>query len=747
MIPESFHFLRPAWLLALAPAALILWAASRSAVQTSAWRRLVDAHLLRHLLVSDQGRGRRWPLWALGAGWVATALAMAGPTWEQIPQPTWTSLEPTVVALDVSPAMDVADVAPSRLARARYELHDLLGRMRGGQVGLVLYADDTFVAAPLTDDGRVIDEMIPSLTPGVMPGRASRADRAIAQASALLEQSGAPGGSILLLASGLGDQPEATFTAARDAAAHGRTVSVLGIGSEAGAPLRDARGRTVEGPAGEPVISRVDREALDGLARAGGGRFALATVDDTDLDRIAPPARTSAALDASRKASAQADVWRDAGVWLLVVPLCLAPLAFRRGWLVGLALAALLAPAGNASAATTWDDLWKTRDQQGQAALAEGKPDSAAELFEEPAWKAASHYQGGDFEAAAKGYQGLPGVESRYNLGNALARAGQLEPAIRAYDEALRERPDHADAEFNRDLVQRLLDQQREQQRQSQSETHQGQGQPQDQQAEGQQNQAGESGQQGQSGQQDGSAQQDRQSQPQQAASAAGDAASQHEQGGQDDAEPQADQTAGAKDDQHEARPSPAGDARQQEQQQASAAQGADSAPEAGDQQKDDSQKARRPGEAPKPDPEAGERESQATASSGREPSDEQQEQAAAREGDRQQPAGTAAASRERDGGQEQKPPTGHGSRGGEREEALAKQMDQALDATPHDGDPGESPTPATAAAHRPTTEQDQAREQMLRQIPDDPGGLLRARIRRHFAENRISKQEGAMPW
>ena len=61
MIPETFHFLRPMWLLAILPVAAVAWAATRSATRSSAWRRVVDAHLLRHLLLTDSGPARRWP--------------------------------------------------------------------------------------------------------------------------------------------------------------------------------------------------------------------------------------------------------------------------------------------------------------------------------------------------------------------------------------------------------------------------------------------------------------------------------------------------------------------------------------------------------------------------------------------------------------------------------------------------------------------------------------------------------------
>src|SRR5262249_51178134 len=92
-------------------------------------------------------------------------------------------------------------------------------------------------------------------------------------------------------------------------------------------------------------------------------------------------------------------------------------------------------------------------------------------------WKAAATYQSGNYGDSAASYAKLQGDENRYNLGNALARSGKLEDAIAAYDQVLAKAPGHADAKFNRDLVQHLLDEQKkqqEQQKQSQQQSQQG---------------------------------------------------------------------------------------------------------------------------------------------------------------------------------------------------------------------------------------------------------------------------------
>lgn len=462
MIPAEFHFLRPLWLLALVPASLLVLLALRRKSSGNAWRAVVDEHLLRHLVVQDARGLSRWPIWALGLAWLASTIALAGPSWEKTTIPGERGGDATVIALDMSISMDAADTAPSRLARARFEIADILKRTRDGQTGLVLYAEEPFIAAPLTDDVRVIEELVPLLKTDLMPGVGSRADRAIDKSVDLLERTQQAAGRILLLSDGSDLSSEAIAAASRARSA-GHEVSVLGLGTEEGATVQDTRGREVRLANGQPFVARRDTAGLEAIAAAGGGQYATVTADGRDLDSVM---RKSVFSGSNATSLGELEIWKDAGIWFVFVPLALAPLAFRRGWLMALLLAfAVSAPAP--ARAGIWDDIWSTRDQQAAAAFAEGRPADAATLFEDGEWQAASLYESGDYETAENRYAALSGTENRYNHGNALARTGDLEAAIEAYEEVIASVPDHEDAIFNRDLLKQLQQQEQENQQQS----------------------------------------------------------------------------------------------------------------------------------------------------------------------------------------------------------------------------------------------------------------------------------------
>lgn len=110
--------------------------------------------------------------------------------------------------------------------------------------------------------------------------------------------------------------------------------------------------------------------------------------------------------------------------------------------------------------AWTWHDGWQTRDQQAQAYFNTGDYAKAAEVFQRSDWRATATYRAQNYQQAAQLYEGVQTADGYYNAGNALAKMGQYQPAIAAYDQALQRDAHHADALFNKQIVEKLLKQQ-----------------------------------------------------------------------------------------------------------------------------------------------------------------------------------------------------------------------------------------------------------------------------------------------
>jgi Ca-activated chloride channel family protein len=335
---------------------------------------------------------------------------------------------------------------------------------------LIVYSSNAFTVTPLTTDTDTIAALVNSVSTDIMPSRGSYPIAAIEKGRQLLQQAGAGAGEILLITDG-GSSPAAERVA-RDLKASGYSLSVLAVGTSEGAPIPRASGGFVTDRSGQIAVPKLEEHSLRALAVAGGGRFATLTTDDRDLGTLLSG---EVAHRAAGDESLATDRWREEGPWLVFLLLPLAAMAFRRGWVLLVALAIL--PLSQPAEASVWDDIWMTRDQQAQRKLQQGEVADAVELFENPDWRAVSQYRAEDYAESAAAFAENEDTRSLYNLGNALARQGELESAIDANEQVLEVDPDDADAEYNRDLLAQLLEQQQqEQEQQQESSDQQGEG-------------------------------------------------------------------------------------------------------------------------------------------------------------------------------------------------------------------------------------------------------------------------------
>ena len=454
---NTFHFLRPDWLWGFLPLAGLLVFLAKHQAMAQLWESICDAHLLPHVLVGTAGAKSNSPILLIGLGWTLALVALAGPVWSQLPQLVFRAESALVVVLDVSRSMDAQDVAPSRLIRAKHKILDVLEARQEGQTALVIFAGDSFVVSPLTDDARTMKTLVQTLETNIMPVQGSRPDLGLQKGNELLEQAGIPGGDLLLITDGQAEP--ATLDTMKLLARQGRNISILGVGTEEGAPIPQ-EGGFVKDETGAIVLPKLDRGSLQDAAKVVGGRYATVALDDQDLDHVLPSvdgAKISANTNANQRTT---NIWQEEGPWLVAVLLAVALPAFRRGW-VGVVLLCLMLP--QVSQAFSWENVWERSDQQAMKALDQNDPKTAATLFEQPDWKGIAHYRAGDYEQAEKAFSGNDSPEAHYNRGNALTKLGKYPEAMASYQAALTQQPEHADAQHNLELLKKLLENQESQ--------------------------------------------------------------------------------------------------------------------------------------------------------------------------------------------------------------------------------------------------------------------------------------------
>lgn len=194
-----------------------------------------------------------------------------------------------MVVLDVSKSMLADDVAPTRLARAKAEIADLLGKLRGHRIGLVVFAGRASVIAPLTPDYAFFRMILDSVGTASVSRGGTEIGEAVRKATRSFDAG--PGAKLMLLITDGEDHGTYAEEAAREALEAGVRIVAIGFGSEEGSqislvdPETGAR-RLLTDRDGTPVMSRLDGELLRKLALTTEGAYVPAGVSALDLEAI-----------------------------------------------------------------------------------------------------------------------------------------------------------------------------------------------------------------------------------------------------------------------------------------------------------------------------------------------------------------------------------------------------------------------------------------------------------------------------
>ncbi|WP_426204178.1 tetratricopeptide repeat protein [Pseudomonas sp. TWP3-1] len=444
------HWFRPWWLLLLPLLGWMIWLLWHRQKRAGRWQMILPPAFHATLLSGGSGRDSKLPWVALGVAWLLTVLALLGPSWERVEQISQKPADPLVVVLELTPEMLATDSPPTRLEQARRKLFDLLQVRSDAQTAIVVYAGSAHTLVPLSDDLATSRNLLDALKPSLMPESGHRADLAVSKALALLEQGALGQGRILLIGSSLSEQERQGIRQALSG--QSAQLLMLGVGTAEGAPIAQEDGSFLKDEQGAIRVPQLDSAALNSFVNSVGGEYRIARLDESDLGELG-------LLDGPRSLrndgqTLRLDTWADQGYWLLLPLLLLAACAGRRGWLFCLPLLFCLPQP---SYAFDFEDLWLRPDQQGLHLLKQKRPAEAAQHFEDPQWQGVALYEAGDYSGAAQRFAEGNDAHAHYNRGNALAKSGELDAALDAYEQALERQPDLRPALTNKALVENLL--------------------------------------------------------------------------------------------------------------------------------------------------------------------------------------------------------------------------------------------------------------------------------------------------
>lgn len=262
-----------------------------------AWRRrnadlgrLGDATLVQRLTNTVNWQGRRWRdgLWLVVLALLLVSLAR--PMWGTVTQTVEKEGIQVMVALDVSQSMLAQDIKPDRLSRAKMELADLMARLGGDEIGLVLFSGASFVQFPLTSDYATARTFLDNARPEVISRPGTAIGDAIRTAASGFDLSRSSQKVIVLITDGE-DHGSDAVAMAEMAAEQGIMIYTIGFGSPEGEPIPEynAQGDVIgykRDQQGEMVLSKLDEPTLQQLAEIGGGQYFRASASGGELDAL-----------------------------------------------------------------------------------------------------------------------------------------------------------------------------------------------------------------------------------------------------------------------------------------------------------------------------------------------------------------------------------------------------------------------------------------------------------------------------
>ena len=420
-IVEQFHFIRPWWLLALLPFALLVYLRWKQDSKNE-WQDVLPEHLRSALTINDMGWKKQLPLKLLSVSMFIAIIVCAGPTWEREPSPFGEDKAALLIVLDNSPSMLQKDLAPSRLERSKQKIRDLLNERKGGKTGLVVFSGSAHLAMPLTKDNSVFAPFLAAIHPEIMPVEGKNAESALALIKPQLGDNIA--GSVLLISDGVNPKTIQAYEEYFQNSAH--QLLVLAAGN---------KDKMSDNP--------MDLTSLQTLARKSNGSVVEVTVDDRDIQSLNNKIQRHMQLN-----NESAMPWKDMGYYLLFLVALLMLSWFRKGWLVKWCLVgcvvfptlystptyaenvSLKAKTEEPVSTVTlwqkitdgWMDLWLTPDQQGQWYFEQSDYLKAAKQYQDPLKRGTAYYYAGEYKLAHSAFLQVKSDLGRFNAANALAR-------------------------------------------------------------------------------------------------------------------------------------------------------------------------------------------------------------------------------------------------------------------------------------------------------------------------------------
>ena len=386
----------------------------------SPWWQVCDKKLLDYLLIKEK-KVQKIPLnLFMYLALIFATIAGAGPCWKKIETPSFVAENPVMFVLSLAKDMDLKDITPSRLDRAKFAIIDIANEVQSGQFGVEVYSSEPYVISPITDDINLVKALMPQITNDIVPDRGDRLDRAIDMAVNKFKDSGFLSGNIVLLTSDVGQRLDLALEEVEKAKRAGYEVNVVDT-------------------------SFLGNDKLQLIAQKSNGIYVK--IRDADISVLEKKLSDINSKDIILSKNLK-DRFVDFGYYLIFIPLlCMLPF-FRKGLIVFV----LMLFSFNAEAG-----FLLNKNQEGFKLYNQNKFEEALGKFSDPFWKSIVLYKQNKIDEALKLIEKNTDEHSLYNKGVFLVKMCKYEEAKKIFEDVVKLYPENKQAKNNLDILNKLF--------------------------------------------------------------------------------------------------------------------------------------------------------------------------------------------------------------------------------------------------------------------------------------------------
>ena len=413
-------FMRP-WFLLLLIAIPFFFHLRKKGLTNNPWKKIIKPEFL-HLLIVKTGQTKKSKssIILISLLWTILSIALAGPAFEKAPTKADKNDKGTVLVVDLN------SLNKTTLTQVKIKLSEVIKQLKGERIGLVLYDEKGYVALPMTEDKKIVEELIPVLDPSVLPAMGNKPEEGVKTAIELIQNNNLDTGRILFFTGGIPSSKN-TLSVLENIP---YSIGILGFGDGEKTPILSPNGQFKRDTNGNIVLTNLNKDELQKI-----GSLELWRPDDSDIISLLEKTNSfnkPSLFNNGETKLLTVDMYKDLGIYLLLFAMPFLALFYRKGFFVFI----ILICSFNANAS-----LWLRDDQ----------------ILYNTNKKAVTAYKNKDYLSALAGFKNDSSETGLYNQANATAHMKRYQEAIDLYKQVLEQNPNHEEARFNKAYLEQMM--------------------------------------------------------------------------------------------------------------------------------------------------------------------------------------------------------------------------------------------------------------------------------------------------